>query len=247
MLRSLLALSLTAVVTACGADAGDESSSTDDALTAPMPDGAYEAYAAFAKAQADFTPAASAVSVLGLRGLSITGEQHPTKFGHAFDDTIVVFSADGVTARRFPASTHPFEKNGVSGVPDVDGDGASDVGMIAPGIYDVTGRARLIAGQPSFVVTRSGSGRLPGWRDTNHDGVLSDEEMAASVKRKDGLTDVLLHQGEGGAPAAVGCQVFPAAAITDFVRAAAGVTPAHSSFRYVLIDVSNADVSSLPH
>ena len=239
MLRALSALSLAALIGCAGASSADDASSTNDALTSPLPAGSYATYAAFA----NITPDVGAVTVLGLRGLSTHGEQHPTKFAHAFDDTIVVFAADGETVLRFPASTHPFENKGVAGVPDVDGDGVEDVGMIEPGEYTVTWRDRLIAGQPSFVVTRDGNGKLPGWRDTNHDGILSDAEMAASVKRKDGLTDILFHEGEGTAPPAVGCQVFPASAIADFARAAGG---AHSSFRYVLVDASTADVSSLP-
>jgi hypothetical protein len=152
-------------------------------------------------------PMPGSVIVLGLRGCSIDGEAHATRYRHAFDDTIVVLKADG-SVERFPGSTHPFELDGVPGVPDVNGDGVGDVGMIRPGVYDVAGRDCAIAGQASYAVTQHEQGKLPGWRDTNHDGILSDSERAASERRSDGLTDVLFHQGEGGAPAAVGCQVL---------------------------------------
>jgi hypothetical protein len=115
--------------------------------------------------------------------------------------------------------------------------------MIRPGVYDVTPRDRLIAGAASFAVTQHGRGKLPGWRDTNHDGLLSDDERAASEARADGLTDVLFHQGEGGAPPAVGCQVLPASAIGAFTAAVGG---ARARFVYVLVDVSDRDPSALP-
>jgi hypothetical protein len=159
-----------------------------------------------------------------------------------FDDTLVVFRADG-TVERFAASTHPFELAGVPGVPDTNGDGVADVGMIAPGVYDVAGRDRTIAGAASYAVTQHGSGKLPGWRDTNHDGVLDADERAASERRADRVTDVLFHQGEGDAPAAVGCQVLPAAAIRAFTAAVGG---SHARFRYVLVDMTDRDTSSLP-
>jgi len=115
--------------------------------------------------------------------------------------------------------------------------------MIRPGVYDVAGRDRTIAGQPSYAVTKNGQGKLPGWRDTNHDGTLTDAERAASEHRSDGLTDVLFHQGEGGAPAAVGCQVLPASAIRAFVTAVGGP---RARFRYVLVDMTGKDASTLP-
>jgi hypothetical protein len=223
----------------CAADpAGDEAAS--DAPSALGSD-AYRVYADLAT-EAGAAPTSGTVTVVGLRGLSIDGLAHATRYAHAFDDTFVVLRADGSVA-RFPGSTHPFELHGVPGVPDVNGDGAADVGMIRPGVYDVAGRDRTIAGQPSYAVTQRGSGKLPGWRDTDHDGVLGDDERAASEHRSDGLTDVLFHQGEGGAPAAVGCQVLPATAVRAFVTAIGG---ARAHFRYVLVDMTARDGSSLP-
>ena len=95
----------------------------------------------------------------------------------------------------------------------------------------------------SFAVTQRGQGKLPGWRDTNHDGILSDAERAKSEQRGDGLTDVLFHQGEGGAPAAVGCQVLPASAIRAFTAAVGGP---RARFRYVLVDMTGRDTRTLP-
>ena len=201
----------------------------------------YDVYAALATA-GGAAPARGAVTVLGLRGLSIDGTAHATAYKHAFDDTLVVLLADG-TAQRFAASTHPFELHGVPGVPDVNGDQVPDVGMIRPGVFDVSGRDRTIAGAASYAVTQHGQGKLPGWRDTDHDGILSDTERAASERRDDGLTDVLFHQGEGGAPPAVGCQVLPASAIVAFTKAVGGP---RAHFRYVLVDMTGRDTSRLP-
>ena len=218
------------------------SSSDDGAVDAPsaLNSDDYEIYADLATG-AGAAPSAGSVTVLGLRGLSVDGSAHATKFVHAFDDTIVVLRADG-TAERFAGSTHPFELDGAAGVPDTNGDQVPDVGMIRPGVYDVAGRDRTIAGAASYAVTQHGQGKLPGWRDTNHDGVLSDAERAVSERRADGLTDVLFHQGEGGAPAAVGCQVLPASAIRAFTAAVGGP---HARFRYVLVDMTGRDTSAL--
>lgn len=244
MLRAL-SISLLVAATSLGCTAtetrqGDEAQG-EDALTTLGPE-AFRVYADLAK-EAGAAPASGSVTVLGLRGLSIDGESHATTFARAFDDTLVVLRADGASAVRFAASTHPFELNGVPGVPDANGDGVADVGMIRPGIYEVSGRDRTIAGAASYVVTQRGQGRIPGWRDVDHDGVLTDAERAISESRGDGLTDILFHQGEGGAPAAVGCQVLPATAIRAFTTAVGG---SHARFRYVLVDMTGRDTRTLP-
>ncbi|HSO40782.1 MAG TPA: hypothetical protein VLT33_49995 [Labilithrix sp.] len=234
VLRALLYCGLAAAASGCVADAGGGAGQGEDALTALGPE-AYRAYAALAT-EGGAAPVAGTVTVLGLRGLSIDGASHGTTFGHAFDDTIVVFRADGASVLRFAGSTHPFELRGVPGVPDVNGDRVADVGMIRPGVYDVAGRDRTIAGVASYAVTQQGSGKLPGWRDVDHDGVLSDAERAASEQRRDGLTDILFHQGDGpSAPAAVGCQVLPSTTIRSFITAVGG---GHARFRYVLVDMT---------
>jgi len=202
---------------------------------------AYRAYGDLAK-EAGAAPSAGTVTVLGLRGLAIDGTTHATSYVRAFDDTLVVLRADG-TVDRFAGSTHPFERGGVPGVPDVDGDRIADVGMIRPGIYDVTGRERAIAGAASYAVSQRSSGALPGWRDTDHDGVLSEAERAASERRDDRITDVLFHSGEGSAPPAVGCQVLPASSIGAFTASVGG---RRARFRYLLLDMKGRDMRLLP-
>jgi hypothetical protein len=224
------------VLAGCASNADDDASAAGSALGAD----AYGAYADFARANGLDPDASRGATVIGLRGVSFEGEAHATTFAHAFDDTLVVLGSDK-RVLRFHASTHPFQ-NAAPGVPDVDGDGAVDVGMIRPGVYDASARSALVAGQPSWAVSHDGSGKLPGWRDTNHDGMLDDDEIAAAEERGDTLTDVLFHQGEGGAPPAVGCQVLPASAMRAFVSAVG----AHASFRYVLVDMTGRDASALP-
>ncbi len=230
---------LTLSAAGCAAEPGAEDTAADgvSALGAD----AYRIYADLAT-EGGGAPSHGTVTVLGLRGLSADGLAHATTYVRAFDDTLVVLRADGSVA-RFAGSTHPFERAGVPGVPDADGDHVADVGMIRPGVYDVAGRDRTIAGAASYAVTQHGSGKLPGWRDTNHDGVLGDEERAASERRGDGITDVLFHQGEGDAPPAVGCQVLPASAIRAFTTAVGGP---RARFRYVLVDMTGRDTTSLP-
>ena len=242
--RRLLMVPLVLVAVGCASPASDANpEDSSEAAPAALSSEAYRIYGDLAR-EGGAAPALGSVTVLGLRGLSFEGLLHPTLYARAFDDTLVVLRADG-TVERFPASTHPFELDGVPGVPDVDGDRVADVGMIRPGVYDVAGRDRTIAGAASFAVTlhATGAGKLPGWRDTDHDGVLTATERAASERRNDGLTDVLFHQGEGGAPAAVGCQVLPSTAIGAFTKAVGG---ARARFRYVLVDVAGRDVSGLP-
>lgn len=219
----------------CASPASDpDGAEASESAPAALGSDAYRIYGELAR-EGGAAPSPGSVTVLGLRGLSYDGQVHGTRYTHAFDDTLVVLRADG-TVERFPASTHPFEVDGVAGVPDVDGDHVADVGMIRPGVYDVTGRERTIAGAASFAVSRhdTGAGKLAGWRDTDHDGVLTTAERSASEGRGDGLTDVLFHQGEGGAPAAVGCQVLPAASIRPFTSAVGGP---RARFRYVLVEM----------
>lgn len=246
MLRQVVALaSMSLLVGGCAAEPGaaEEAAGGTSALgeVGELGADAYRAYGDLAK-EAGATPSAGTVTVLGLRGLSIEGTTHATSYVRAFDDTLVVLRADG-TVDRFAGSTHPFERNGVPGVPDVNGDRVADVGMIRPGIYDVTGRDRAIAGAASYAVTQRASGALPGWRDTDHDGELTDAERAASERRGDRITDVLFHNGEGTAPPAVGCQVLPASTITAFTASVGGP---RARFRYVLVDMTGRDTALLP-
>jgi hypothetical protein len=176
--------------------------------------------------------------VIGVRGRSLDGTLHEVTSQHAFDDLAVVLPADGGPSVFLEASTHPFEREGVAGVPDVDQDGARDVGMIRPGRYLAKGRgARLTGGHPAFdVTTPEGSGALPGIRDTNHDGVFSAEEDDASTRRGDRITAILFHRADGGAPPAVGCQVFSPEGIDRLTELVGGRA---ATFDYLLVEAGS--------
>lgn len=172
--------------------------------------------------------------VIGLRGIARDGSLHDTITTPAYDDVIAVLRPDG-TVLELPASTHPWFTDSAH-APDADGDGVPDVGMIRPGRYRAEPRpaSRDLAGAPTFhILAPTGSDRLPGWRDTDHDGTYDDAERAASELRGDALTAVLFHQGGAGAPPAIGCQVLDATSLRAFVTAVGG---RNARFDYVLVD-----------
>jgi hypothetical protein len=171
--------------------------------------------------------------VVGLRGVSRDGTRHDVRTLQKFDDVVAVVSPGAVV--EMAASTHPWFARS-SAAPDVNGDGVGDVGMIRPGRYHAEPRppARDLAGAPTFhVLNPAGTEGLPGWRDTNHDGIYDDAEKRASEARGDTLTDVLFHQGGAGAPAPIGCQVLGAGDVRAFVAALGG---RNTTFEYVLVD-----------
>ena len=232
-LRSFFLL-LISFVAACGAgDDGTDSSEEGLAVSAE----AAQAYAKIAR-DAGATVSAGRVTVVGLRGLDLQAHLHDTISARAFDDSLVVLRADG-TARKYAASTHPWEKS-LRGLPDANGDGQPDVGMLRPGRYSVVGRepARNIAGLPTYAIGTATSGSVPSWRDTDHDGVVSGDERARSEARGDRMSAVLFHKGGEGAPAAVGCQVMSAEDLRSFV---ADVGGARARFEYVLVDAHALD------
>ncbi len=189
-------------------------------------------------------------TVPGIRGLSTDGTQHPTTFSGGaggYDDTMVVLTADG-HVHEFRGATHPGQRTvSTGGAPNADndrggpnGEGTADVGIIRPGNYDVVPNG-LHAGSDSFHIRRqegSDRGQLPGWRDTSHDGRISDAERAASegcCPGQDSLTEVLFHQGRNRGPVSIGCQTMPPAEHQRFVQAVGGPS---ARFNYTLVDAN---------
>lgn len=221
-----------------GCATADAAASSDDNLTAsgasdgsPKQLAAFEAFAA----KRGLARRSDRALVIGIRGRAVDGTVHPTRVVRELDDTVIVLTPDARLV-RLAASTHPWETNGTSGVPDVDHANGPDVGMIRPGIYVAVRRdeSRNIAGARTYAVTTTaGGGAIPGWRNTDHDDRYSAEEVAASEAREDALTDILFHQAGAGAPPAVGCQVFDAAGIR---RLSTEVGP---RFDYLLVDVNS--------
>jgi hypothetical protein len=151
----------------------------------------------------------------------------------AYDDTLVVITADDRLV-KLAVSTHPWETRSQH-VPDVDGDGKGDVGMIFPGRYVAVARdaSGNIGGAKTFhVLTTARIDGLAGARNTDGDDAYSEAEIAKSRTRGDKLTAVLFHQGGDGAPAAVGCQVLDAEGIRTFAREVG------RELDYVLVDAN---------
>jgi hypothetical protein len=170
-------------------------------------------------------------TVLGLRGMSRDGERHDTGSTRRYDDTFVVLTLDG-RVRELRGATHPGQRTSTMS-PDASGDGRADVGMIRPGNYEVVPNGAHGGNACFHVRTQGGSGRLPGWRDTNQDGVFSDDERLASEQRGDVLTGVLFHPGGETAPKSIGCQTMPPTEYQRFVDMIGGPTAA---FSYTLVD-----------
>lgn len=183
----------------------------------------FDDYAAIVEASGATVNPGGQTTVVGLRGASIAA--------HVFDDTFAILTPDH-RVLELAGSTHPWESSSTQS-PDVDGDGVGDVGTLRPGEYRVVPRssAQNILGIATYHVTMAGSDRVPGWRDTDHDGVISDAEREASEARGDTLGAILFHAEGPGGPSAIGCQVFS----PDTQKQLVARIGAHT-FDYVLVD-----------
>jgi hypothetical protein len=129
--------------------------------------------------------------LIGIRGVSLFADDtHETVARPEYDDTFVFLKpGSAMPPWLFKGSTHAYQTDSKLS-PDIDGDGRGDVGTIRPGRYVLT----LAITQPFPIYTLTmpdGSGRIPCFRDTNHDGRYSAEEIA----RQSFATAVLLHTG----------------------------------------------------
>lgn len=134
-------------------------------------------------------------------------------------------------------STHPSMESHPKFMRDVNGDGLHDVGVLRPGNYIGIPNGPW-AGYDSFHLVRYDSngkvnGNLPGWRSTKRDKRLSKEEMKASERRGDTVSDILVHQGSSNNPRSLGCQTLSPDNIRRFVDAVGG---ASARFTFTLID-----------
>jgi hypothetical protein len=190
----------------------------------------YEFYASIIRRHGGQVNPNGVPTVLGMRAVAPGAG---VSSNNRFDDTFVVLLPSG-RVHEFRGATHPAQyASSIS--PDVNRDGRGDVGMIRPGNYMAVPNGNF-KGRPSFhIKTMEGSGRLPGWRDTNQDGVYSPEELRASEARGDGLTEVLFHRGNELSATSIGCQTLSSADYDRFVSVLGG---ANASFSYTLVDAN---------
>jgi hypothetical protein len=151
--------------------------------------------------------------LIGIRGAApLAQTTHQAVHRAKYDDTFVLL-CEGDEPVIFPGATHAYQiESGLS--PDADGDGRKDVGSIRPGRYLLADKG--IQPHPIFVLTLPDgkTGNIPAYRDTDHDGVISEREEELSRQARPGgkgaqvnsdgyfATAVLLHTGFDAPPSA---------------------------------------------
>ena len=124
-----------------------------------------------------FTLHPSEPTVLALRGMNPDGASHDTTSASRYDDTMVVLQRDAQgqpQVTTLAGSTHPGQATagigGSVGVPDVDGNGAADVGMLNAGEYLLVRRTDHNGAAAWDVRTLANSGAVPGARTSIRTG-----------------------------------------------------------------------------
>jgi hypothetical protein len=191
-------------------------------------------------AKLGFETALNRPLLVAFRGVELRGaETHPVISSRKYDDAFVLLAlVDGTArAREFVGATHPYQATTTAqGTPDVNSDGARDVGTIKPGRFLLKRQEKPPGHPPSLhLVKLDGKDGIPTWRDVNHDGKIAGSELDPSLF----ATEVLLHPGftslqKGKAVpySSIGCQT---AKIED-VQAVAE----HGLADYLLVDARAA-------
>ena len=179
--------------------------------------------------------------------ITVLGVRVAKGVSRSYQDMFYVLSPDK-TVVSFKGSTVPGQNIGSAedGVPDVNRDGEPDVGMLAPGNF--VAKTHPFEGKAAFQILLANKDPkkkpvdgLPTWRDTNHDGIYSDDEIAASQARGDKSTGVLFHGGADEIhPESVGCMNLQPSQLLAFVAAVGG---ANATFNYTLVDVATLTVA----
>ena len=190
--------------------------------------------------------------------ITVLGVRVAKGASRTYQDMFYVLSPDK-TVVSFKGSTVPGQNIGSrdDGVPDVNHDGQPDVGMLAPGNF--IAKTHPFEGKAAFQILLAGKAPkgtkdadfddlrvagvdgLPTWRDTNHDGIYSDDEIAASKTRGDKSTGVLFHGGADDVHTeSVGCMNLEPSQLDAFVAAVGGV---NATFHYTLVDVASLSVA----
>jgi hypothetical protein len=198
----------------------------------------FDHYAAIVRANGGKVNPNGQATVLGVRGMDSSGNVHATSLkgkGMLYDDMIVVLKPNG-TVLEIPANTHgnqSYQRR----APDANGDGKGDLGMIRPGNYSVVPNGQYLGNASFHVRTTEGSGRLPGYRDTNQDGTFSEAEKANAERKGYVSTEILFHRGGDNHNWSMGCQTLNGPQYDQFLKAVGGKGAA---FNYSLVDVNDA-------
>ena len=182
-------------------------------------------------------------TVLGLRGLGADGARHDGRSNLSrYDDTFVVLGtgANGEpSVNTFSGSTRANQRrSGAAHGQDAQGRSVSGVAMLAPGSYDVAFSSSNYQGQwgsSYHVRTLDGADRVPAYRDTNSDGVISESERSTAEQRGVTATSILFHSGKRDTPSSIGCQTLHPTVYNQFADLIG-----RRGFQYTLLDANNS-------
>jgi hypothetical protein len=199
------------------------------------------------------TPELPRPFLIGIRGAApFDRETHQAVSRPKYDDTFVLLTSDAPPV-VFAAATHAYQVDSRE-APDVDHDGRPDVGAIRCGRYLL--RDMRTGGYPIFELTLpDGTKQIPAYRDTDHDGVISDAEVKQAEQARpnparpgdevgsDGYyaVSVLLHTGFDAPPdsqhrSSIACQTCSLKWLTLLSAAA---KPSSGLIDYVLVNAAD--------
>jgi len=191
--------------------------------------------------------------LIGIRGAApFERETHQPVSRPRYDDTFVLL-AQGAAPVVFAGATHAYQIDSKE-APDVNRDTRPDVGAIRAGRYLL--RDMRTGGYPIFELTLpDGTKQIPAYRDTDHDGVISEDEMRrAEAARPDPArpgeeiggdgyyaVSVLMHTGFDAPPdsahrSSIACQTCSLKWLTLL---SATAHPAGGLVDYVLVDAAD--------
>lgn len=101
-----------------------------------------------------------------------------------YDDNFCFLQLDAEPV-VFPGATHAYQRDSKLS-PDANKDGRGDVGSVRPGRYVAVLKSGTEPEVVFHIVNPDGSVRLPCWRDFDHNGVLTPEEMQLSESLRTG-------------------------------------------------------------
>jgi hypothetical protein len=160
-------------------------------------------------------PSTERPTLLAIRGVELRlPSTHVVRSVAALDDAFVLLTpGQAPSTREFAGATHPYQTTSTESP-----NGA--VAMIRPGVYALT--PVVYKGYKAMrLLPLDGVDRVPAYRDLNHDGLYSPDEIRASVEATSGLqvaagigmyaNEVFLHPGAAWGFSSIGCLTAAAA------------------------------------